>query len=119
MAPVRKNAGEVLQLRDGLEFEIVDGPNDWNLWLCFRGTIKEVSFITKEHFSVPPFTDPRQFIDGRICLLDNEPPRYPASPWKLRGLGYKGDTKFVFEASYDPQTRKGRLTVLEICRCLR
>ncbi len=85
------------------EFKITGGPNDWDLWLCLRETIHEVTFYTDKTFLTPGKGDPRTFIPVKILSLARGRIEWVITGWILGAKLY--DT--IFKANYSSETRKG------------
>ena len=92
---------------------VVGGPNDWDLWLCLRGTKPEVSFYTGARpVCIPPFTDAATFFAGRIHLLSRV--ALSDDAWDVEGLLRKGPSKVLFKGRYNTQTRIGEFEFVPV-----
>lgn len=101
---------EVLKLEDGSQVEIVGGPNDWDLWLCLRGTHRQVTFDTAQPIQYS-FADATTFFYGPIMLIRNEKMHFYSALWYIEGKTGKGPKyEFTFSANYNTATRKGSAT---------
>ena len=93
---------------------IAGGPNDWDLWLCFRGTLREVTFFVDRPIRFPQFheNDASTFFNGDIDTLSNRADRLYSyeKKWHIEGKTTKWMTGYYFVMEYDPQTRKGSVT---------
>ena len=108
---------EVIKLRKGTVLKITDGPNDWDLWLSYRGTLPGVAFAVEEPFSIPPLFDiTYTSVEGQVSTLDNgyQKSFYILRLWKISGVMEKSNCPVFFRAEYDPKKRTGTLTITSI-----
>jgi len=90
---------------------VTGGPNDWDMWLCLRGTKSEVSFYTERPVQFPGFSDCATFFAGRIETLEKE--RWmPDEMWYVEGVTRKGSVSIDFKGKYDVSTRRGEFRFL-------
>jgi len=87
---------------------VTGGPNDWDLWLCLRGTLKEVSFYTDRPVQFPGFSDCATFFSGKIQMLVNE--GVCRDIWHVEGIARKGSVTLRFKGKYISSTRHGEFT---------
>ena len=106
-----------IELRSGGNYfeEIVDGPNDWELWLAFRRIKNETSFSTRNRIfvdGVPGFAALR--LDAVIAGLEDPNP-YCYSPNKVKLKGYfrttEDNVRIEFSGIYDVQVRRGHFNL--------
>lgn len=105
--------GEVVLAETSVTMGITGGPNDWDLWLCLRGTHNRVCFDLNRAIKIPPFGDYTTFFNGTVTAISR--PNFTYSPgehWEIKGKVCKGNlnTNFTYEATYNIQTRKGSIT---------
>ncbi len=100
---------EVFRLGENCEevISVVNGPNDWDLWLCMRGTIREVSFDVDRPISIPPFTDPSTAFSGRIMSISLAKKYSYEKVWNIEGEVWKGIHGLFFSMNYDSNSRRG------------
>lgn len=81
------------------------GPNDWDMWLCLRGTIDEVLFYTDRFVRFPPFRDTAKFFSGWITLLRKS--NGIKGIWYIEGIAKKGLHRVSFQGTYNSNNREG------------
>lgn len=90
--------------------KIMYGHDDWTLWLCLRRTIPCVDFFLDKAITIPPFIDAATFFSGKMTSMANLNFGDPHD-WLLGGKVLKGNTitNFLFEATYNTKSGKGRV----------
>lgn len=91
----------------GKEIEITGGPNDWDLWLCLRGTHREVSFFVDEQLVTCSGRNPKTFFSGTIEGIKMKKDGLKYVGWELNGNIREYGVGFKFDAVYNSTTRKG------------
>lgn len=92
--------------------QIINGPTDWDLWLCLRKTKFFISFSLDRAIIIPPFTNSATFFSGTINSMEATGKDLEQKmSWNLKGRVYKANmiTCFVFEALYNTETKKGQI----------
>jgi len=92
------------------EVGITDGPNDWDLFLCLRGTVSEVNFFIDQPIRFA-YKNSNTFFDAHITAIWLESDDYFSSRNKLivEGRINRGGRSIKFRMSYDTKTRKGQV----------
>ena len=97
--------------------EITGGPNDWDMWLCLRGTTHEVCFHTGDRpirfvqFAGGGAT----FFSAKISSMEAEPfSRARGDIWTIKGRVVKGNYSYYFSMVYDSQYRKGKVEFFKV-----
>ncbi len=87
---------------------ITDGPSDLDIWLCYRDTIREVSFSLDRATTFPRFhpNNRRTFMPAKILGVSH-PMNVENAEETLTGYTFNGYDRYHFEMRYDPRTRKG------------
>lgn len=94
---------------------ITDGPNDWDIWLCFRGTKDEVTFFLDRETSYPQFhpNNRRGFLPVRIQSIAKpataERDHFQRNLLELTGYTFSYANRYSFKMTYDTDTRKGNV----------
>lgn len=93
--------------------EITNGPNDWDLWLCLRRTIRTVTFYTGNMaFLVPTAGDPKTWLEVKITSISEHEPTFNfKEEWELKGETRNCGYVIPFKAIYDSKTREGTANV--------
>jgi|GEM_PF-5329600 hypothetical protein len=96
------------------ELTVKGGPNDWDMWLCLRGTYRDVTFYTGSvPVRIPPFTDSATFFSIRVRVMGAlDGVLYPrtAEEYRIEGFGNKGGHFFVATGTFNVQSRHGKFT---------
>jgi len=95
--------------KDIQQLEIIDGPSDWDMWMCLRGTFPEVIFYTphKTPFFVPTAGDPKEWLEIKITSMQAEDSYSHPEKWGLEGKTRNCHYCIPFLATYNSRTRKG------------
>ena len=90
--------------------ETTSGPSDWDMWLCLRRTLHDVTFYTRQPVIFPPFKDSSTFFSVRIKKLERYGNIGDNAIWKFHGSAYKGGHSIECRGSYNSDNRKGIVT---------
>ncbi|MDO8537035.1 MAG: hypothetical protein Q7R94_02205 [bacterium] len=115
---------EVLDLdvavREDIGVAITDGPNDWDMWLCLRGTIPMVSFYVDQPIQNLALCGNAAFLAAGILSLRRQQPRHDDGDapsdliWEVTGSFGKSESGksvrvYGFTARYNSTRRKGQV----------
>ncbi len=87
---------------------IANGPNGLDIWLCYRGTIQEVTFYLNRETTFPRFheNNRRTFMPAKILSLGHEADMFNAEE-TLTGYTSNGYDRYYFKMKYDSNTQRG------------
>lgn len=90
---------------------VTDGPNDLDLWLSLRGTLRDVTFHTGSvPVRIPPFTDSATFFSVKVRLLealDNATNHSAVTEeYRIEGFGNKEGHFFVAKGTFSIRPRR-------------
>lgn len=106
MAPKKTSESLVVGTSNEL-VGIEDGPNDWDLWLSFRGTISKVVFFLDSPIVFPQPSGSMCSFFGRITMIAKAPFSFDTDLLAISGYTLNYPVCYKFTATYCPRTRKG------------
>lgn len=99
----------VLGEDDPRHINIVNGPNDFDIFLCFRHTTSEVTFYLDYRTVCKHFNGSRDFLPAKILGMTHRPDHPCETILGLTGYTFEGNYRYYFEMRYDTYTRKGEV----------
>ncbi len=91
------------------EVGIIGGPNDWDMWLCLRGTTREVCFYTDQPVRVLPAGNAKTFFAAKITSMKRAGEKF-GSEWLVEGRIKEYESSYSFAMFFNINTRKGKVT---------